>query len=85
MHINELPTFLRSSQVLTMDELALLCESERLPTDEEVESIRDHTDIQDLLNAFLGDDSTKEIHLQLKAKEYLKIREIDMAWKVLFL
>lgn len=85
MHINELPTFLKSSQVLTMEELALLCESTQLPSDEEIDSIRDMAEIQDLLNAVLGDSSTRDTQLQLKAKEYLQAEEIDMAWKVLLL
>jgi hypothetical protein len=38
-----------------------------------------------LLNAFIGDQSARNTHLQLKAKEYLQDNQVDMAWKVLLI
>ncbi len=85
MHINELPKFIRNSTVLTVEDLALLCQQERMPSDFEIQGMRDIPEIQDLLNAFIGDDSSRDIHLQLHAKTYLQSHQIEEAWKILLL
>lgn len=80
-----LPNYIKDSVILTDDDKLILASIESLPTDLEVDNIRTLAPIQELLNAFIGDESTRDTHLQLKAKEYLNVGEVEMAWKVLLL
>lgn len=81
----QLPSFVRNSTILSAEEKALLCKVDQLPDALEVDSIRHLPFIQELTNAFIGDESTRDTHLQLKAKEYLEQGDVGMAWKVILL
>ena len=85
MDILKLPVFIRESAVLTAEEIDRLAAVESLPDEQAVDQIRLLPDVRDLLQAFIGDESTRNTHLQLKAKEYLALGDVDMAWKVLLL
>jgi len=80
-----LPGYLRESVVLTHEEKDKLASIAVLPSDAEVDEIRTMPAIQELLNAFIGDETTRQTHIQLKAKDYLLENNVEMAWKVLFL
>lgn len=56
-----------------------------LPTEVEVDEIRTLPAVQELLNAFIGDESARDTHIQLKAKAYLANNELVTAWKILLL
>lgn len=81
----ELPSFVRSSVVLTTEDKDLLATIEELPSPIEVDQIRHLPDILELTNAFIGDETSRDLHLQLKAKDYLTKHDVIMAWKVLLL
>ena len=85
INYNELPSFIRNSTTLTEQDKLNLCNIEHLPLDSEIDEIRNLNEIRELTNAFIGDESTRDTHLQLKAKEYLAVGDIVMAWKVMLL
>lgn len=85
MKFSDLPPFVKVSPVFTAVELQQLLHVEQLPDDIEVDEIRDQPEIFDLLNAFIGDESSRLIHLQLYAQILLKRGEIEQAWKVILL
>ncbi|MDR3007517.1 MAG: hypothetical protein LBV59_06250 [Sphingobacterium sp.] len=85
MDYNQLPPFIRESRIFTENDKIKLAQAERLPTPQEVDDITGLPEIYELLNAFIGDQSSRNTHLQLKAKEYLQDNQVDMAWKVLLI
>ena len=85
MNVLEFPRFVRESNVFTEEELLQLAALDHLPSEEEVDAIRQLPDVQELSNAFIGDENTRNTHLQLRAQEYLNQGELLMAWKVLLL
>ncbi|MDM1294071.1 hypothetical protein HX021_07150 [Sphingobacterium sp. N143] len=85
MNYDQLPAFVKDSSVFTENDKIKLAQVDRLPTPEEVDDVSSLPEIYELLNAFIGDPTTRNIHLQLKSKEYLQDNQLDMAWKVLLL
>ncbi|MEJ5054558.1 hypothetical protein [Sphingobacterium sp. MYb382] len=84
MKITDIPAFIRESN-LTAVELDQLMTQVQLPDDDEIDAIRVLPEIQELLNAFIGDETSRGTHLVLKAQAYLATGSVDMAWKVLLL
>lgn len=82
---NVLPKYILESIILSENEKLKLAQLDHLPSEHEVDSIRNLPEFQELLNAFIGDESTRDTHLQLKAKEYLERDEVLLAWKILLL
>lgn len=80
-----LPSFIRNSVVLTEQDKEKLATIVSLPTEVEVDEIRTLPAVQELLNAFIGDESARDTHIQLKAKAYLANNELVTAWKILLL
>lgn len=85
MKYADLPLFIQHSTVFNAGDIDKLLQMDHLPDEGEVDDIRHLPEIQELTNAFIGDDSTRNTHLQLKAKDYLRSGEIEMAWKVILL
>lgn len=85
MQFSDLPPFVQFSTVFTAEELQQLLLVDRLPDDSEIDAIRDEPEIFDLLNAFIGDESSRLLHLQLYAQTLLKMGAVEQAWKVLLL
>lgn len=85
MELNNLPSFIRCSHILTDIEKSKLATATVIPSEIEVDTVRHFPEIQEMTNAFIGDESTRTIYLQLKAQEYLAKDEVMMAWKVLLL
>lgn len=83
--VDQLPSHIRLSTVLTGNHLGQLGNVEALPTEEEVDAVRGEIDIRDILNAFIGDKTALEIHLHRKAAELLDAGEVIKALKVLLL
>lgn len=81
----DLPNYIKNSVILTEDDKNKLSKASALPTEFQIDEIRILPNIQELINAFIGDESTRETHIQLKAKEYLEVGDIAMAWKILLL
>ncbi|QBQ41561.1 hypothetical protein E2P86_10535 [Sphingobacterium psychroaquaticum] len=85
MDYNKIPSFIRESVILDASDLSRLASIDHIPSDQEVDAIRSIPEIQELLNAFIGDVSTRTTHLEIKAKERIAANDIPMAWKVLLL
>ena len=85
MLYDELPAFVRESTVLSEEQKLQLIQIEELPSELEVDTFRMEPNIQELTNAFIGDDSTRNVHLQEKAKDFLKVNDVLSAWKVILL
>lgn len=76
--IDQIPPEIRSSKVLTGNDLGMLGNVAQLPNKEEIsEFIKEDFGLKGILSA---DDSEK---LHLKAKEYLNKNDVLSAWKVL--
>lgn len=85
MLYENLPAFIRESTVLSEEDKWQLAAIDKLPSEMEVDSFRMIPQVQELTNAFIGDDSTRDIHLQEKAKEFLNKKDVLSAWKVILL
>ncbi|MFD1167304.1 hypothetical protein ACFQ2C_17025 [Sphingobacterium daejeonense] len=85
MHITELPSFIVNSGIFNENDLDKLASIDRFPTDEEIDVFKFEPEIQELLNAFIGDENTRMTHQLLKAKEFLDQNEIQKAWKLVLL
>ena len=83
MLIEELPRFVRESSVLSDTEKNLLTQIEKLPSAIEVEMFGIEPSVLELTNAFIGDETTRDTHLQELAKTYLEQGDILSAWKII--
>lgn len=78
MGVDQIPDYIRNSNVLTGNDLGMLGNVEMMPSKEEVaEFIRSQTEIRTILN------SGNRVKLEIRAKEYLKNNDVTSAWKVL--
>ena len=78
----EIPTFIKQSGVFTEEDLNQLANIQAIPSEDEIDSFQYDSEIQELLNAFIGDDTTRLTHQLLKAKEFIAKGEINKAWKI---
>ncbi len=82
MLLSEIPKFIIDSGIFDASDLRDLATLEKIPSDEEIDAFQYEPEIQELLNAFIGDESTRLIHQLLKAKEFLGKGDIHKAWKL---
>ncbi len=76
--VDQIPEHIRQSTILTGNDLGMLGNIERLPTEDEINSfIEKNPDIQLLLSTQNPDK------LHQKAQEYLIQKNVDNAWKIL--
>lgn len=85
MKYSDLPTFVRESSVFDQHDIDILLQANKIPSDEEIDTIRDEPQIYDLLNAFIGDESSRSTNLQIYAKNLLEKGDFNKAWKVILL
>ncbi|GHE33432.1 hypothetical protein [Sphingobacterium griseoflavum] len=85
MDIEDLPTIVRKSAILSDSEKLMLATVDTLPDEDEIDQVRALPEIRELLQSFIGDEHTRNTHLQLKASAYLQAQDLQMAWKVLLL
>ncbi|MCO4291760.1 flavin reductase family protein [Solitalea sp. MAHUQ-68] len=81
--VDQIPSSIRNSTVLTGNNLGQLGNVEHLPTEEEIDTMRLKPEIKDIFDSFIGDKNTLEVHLHAKAKELLDSGNVQEAWKVL--
>lgn len=82
---DQLPSFIRNSPILTGNNLARLANSEAIPSEEEVESIKADSLVSYTLNKYKNDSSKLRQELALLGKKLLDDNQVEMAWKVLLL
>ncbi len=85
MGMDALPAAIKSSTILTANNLAALANEETMPSAEAVESIQSQADVKEVLDATIGDSNTRNTQLQILAKSYLDRGEVAAAWKILLL
>jgi len=85
MGMDALPAAIKSSTILTANNLAALANEETMPLAEAVESVQTQADVKEVLDATIGDSNTRNIQLQILAKSYLDRGEVAAAWKILLL
>lgn len=83
--VDAIPYAIRNSKVLTGNDLGQLGNVTALPNDEEIDEYAQSPEIKDLLDATIGDSSTRELQLHLKAKLLIEEGRVDEAWKVLLI
>ncbi|MGZ3945903.1 MAG: flavin reductase family protein [Mucilaginibacter sp.] len=83
--VDAIPYAIRNSKILTGNNLGQLGNVEHLPTDEQIEDYIQSPEIKELLDATIGDSSTRETQLHLKAKQLLDEGRVEEAWKVLLI
>ncbi|MFB2120027.1 flavin reductase family protein [Parapedobacter sp. 2B3] len=83
--VDQLPQDIRLSPVLTGNHLGQLGNVEVLPTEDEVDVLRADPEMRELLDAFIGDKATLQIHLHRKAAKLLDAGDVTNAWKTLLM
>ena len=83
--VDAIPYAIRNSKILTGNNLGQLGNVEHLPTDEQIDDYVQSPEIKELLDATIGDSSTREMQLHLKAKQLLDEGRVEEAWKVLLI
>jgi len=83
--VSALPLSVRKSKVLTGNDLGLLGNEEQLPNEEEVAEMQWNTNVKDILDATIGDETNRERELHEFAKELIAYGKVADALKVLLL
>ena len=81
--IDQIPEKIRYSKILTGNDLGKLGNIERLPNDEEIESIKSMGAVKGLL--LQKDSKNFDYEVQLLAKGFIDKDDIDTAWKILLI
>ena len=81
----EIPSFVTASNIFSEEEINTLKSVKQLPEETEIDAYQYQPEIQELLNAFIGDESTRRTHQLLKAKELIQRNELLNAWKIILL
>lgn len=83
--VDALPSAIRNSHLLSGNNLGQLGNVEALPSEEEVEVMKQDPEVRTILNATIGDAKTREMQLHAKAKLFLEAGDVSSAWKVLLI
>lgn len=85
MIIDDIPEFIRESGVFNSDQLLQLATIERVPTPIEIDNFAYEPEVQELLNAFIGDPQTRRTHQLQQARVFLMNGRVIDAWKIALL
>ncbi|MFM6976156.1 MAG: flavin reductase family protein [Sphingobacteriaceae bacterium] len=85
MGMDALPLAIKKSKILTANNLGQLANVEHMPSADEIEEVKKHPLIKEILDATIGDATTREIHLQSQAKVFLDQGDVVTAWKILLI
>ncbi|WP_214225622.1 flavin reductase family protein [Pedobacter sp. B4-66] len=83
--VDALPKAVRNSMVLTGNDLGKLGNVEHLPTDDEVDAVRNLAEVKDILDATIGDSNNRERELHELARTWLEQGNVNEALKVVLL
>jgi len=83
--VDALPVAVRKSMVLTGNDLGMLGNVEQLPTADEIDAMRYHTAVKDILDATIGDETNRERELHELAHHFLALGNIADALKIVLL
>ncbi|WP_219226639.1 flavin reductase family protein [Pedobacter antarcticus] len=83
--VDALPAGVRNSYVLTGNDLGMLGNMEQMPVEEEIEDIRFHPQVKEILDATIGDTINRQRELHELAHELLGRGEVTDALKIVLL
>lgn len=83
--VDALPAAVRNSKVLTGNDLGILGNVEVLPSADEIDEISFSANVKDILDATIGDSSTRERELHELAKIWIDKGMVKEALKILLL
>lgn len=83
--VDALPSGVRNSMVLTGNDLGMLGNVEHLPDADEIDAIRNHPAVKEVLDATIGDATNRDRELHEVAKTWLADGKIYEALKVVLL
>lgn len=83
--VDQLPAFIRNSDLLTGNNLARLGNTETAPSEEATAAFRQHPLVAYTLNKYKEDPSRLRQELELLSKKLLEDNQVQEAWKVLLL
>lgn len=83
--VDALPKGVRNSYVLTGNDLGMLGNIEVIPSEEDIDLIRNHPSVKEVLDATIGDGVNRQRELHELAKEMLGRGEVNDALKVVLL
>lgn len=83
--VDALPAGVRNSYVLTGNDLGMLGNVEHMPVEEEIEDIRFHPQVKEILDATIGDTINRQRELHELAHELLGRGEVTDALKIVLL
>ncbi|TKC08726.1 flavin reductase family protein [Pedobacter frigoris] len=83
--VDALPKAVRNSMVLTGNDLGMLGNVEHLPTDEEIDAVRNSAAVKDILDATIGDANNRERELHEHSRTLLREGKVAEALKIVLL
>lgn len=83
--VDALPHDVRNSRELSGNDLGMLGNVEQLPTPEEIDDMRSDAAVKEVLDATIGDASTRMRELHGLAKEFLRQGRVSDALKIVLL
>lgn len=83
--VDLLPDDVRNSRELSGNDLGMLGNVEQLPTPEEIDDMRGNASVKEVLDATIGDSSTRMRELHGLAKEFLRQGRVADALKIVLL
>lgn len=83
MGIDALPEPIRTSRILTGNDLGLLGNTEKLPDSTEISAFADREDVKKLFDSLTGDAENLTIAVHLAAHHLLEKGEVSEAWRLL--
>lgn len=81
--VDQLPEPIRTSRVLTGNDLGMLGNVERLPSREDIDSFVERHEVKKLINTLADDPENLTTGIHLAAHRLLEQGEIEDAWKLL--
>ncbi|GAB3820125.1 hypothetical protein GCM10028895_19600 [Pontibacter rugosus] len=85
MGIDQLPEFIRNSNLLTGNNLARLANTEKAPTAAEVEAFQSDPLVSYTISKYKSEPAKLQYELEVLAKKLLEDKQVEQAWKVLLL
>jgi flavin reductase (DIM6/NTAB) family NADH-FMN oxidoreductase RutF len=81
--VDQIPSAIRLSHILTGNNLGQLGNVEQLPNDEEISQFQSDPELKQILDATIGDNTNRERELHSYARQLLEEGKVAEAWKVL--
>ncbi len=81
--VDQLPTSIKNSSILTGNDLGILGNSERIPTDEEVSDFKNGEEVKKFLHALEEDSENLTTAVHITAHKLLSENKINDAWLLL--